>query len=97
MRPVKLSVVRNEKKRAASKDFRKRLFERVREVTTNHGEEIAGFALVTWDSRGQIYSVVRPGGAFPKRFVSGMVSAVLIQHDSADVAESEIHKILWPK
>ncbi len=97
MRPVKLSVVRSERKRDAAKAIRKRLFMRVREVTADHGDDMVGYALVTWDTRGRLYSVVNPGGAFPKRFVSGMASAVLLQHDSADVAEGEIHKMLWPE
>lgn len=95
-KPVKLSVVRSERKREEARAVRKSAHQRFRDISDDYGDELTGYVLVAWDSKGWLTSTVYPGGPFPSRTIPAVVSEALSQHVTSNLAESEIHKMLWP-
>ena len=49
---VRLSVVRNERKRAQAKRIYRKMFDVCRDASKEWGDDIAGFAVVAWNTRG---------------------------------------------
>ena len=69
------------RKKAAAKETRRSLFERCRESCNQFGDDIAGFAIVVWDGRGELrsaYDTTR--GPIASALVPTLVSDALNRH-----------------
>lgn len=90
-KPVKLATVANDAKKREAKDVREMLFARCRAAIDQMGDDIAGFALVVWDQRGDMrtaYDAER--GPISFALVPTLVSDALNRHVAVKIAEQEI-------
>jgi hypothetical protein len=86
-----LSEVRNERRGTNAKVIRGSLFGRCRAACDQVGDEIAGFAIVVWDSRGDMrtaYDAAR--GPIGPALVPTLVSDALNRHVAVKLAEEQI-------
>ncbi len=88
-RPVKLSVIRNERQRESAKDVRRELYRRMGEIVNDAGDNLAGYAVVVWDKNGSNWSNLQGGGPIRTRMAPSFVSDALNQHVACDLANQE--------
>lgn len=84
-RPVKLSVVRDERTAEAAKGLRGEMFRGIREAISDMGNDIAGYAFVAWDKHGANASTLKSGGPIQSRLAPTFVSDALTQHVTVDL------------
>ena len=89
MRPVKLSVVRDERREKTAKDFRAEMYGHIRTIVKDAGTDIAGYAVVVWDKNGYNWSNLKPGGPVKSRLAPTFVSDALTQHVSVDLTRDD--------
>ena len=89
MKPVKLSVIRSDRKRVAAKEVRTEMYKRIRECTSQIGDNLAGFAIVVWDQEGYNFSTLKGGGPIRTRLVPGFAHDALNQHVAVDLAAAD--------
>jgi hypothetical protein len=90
-RPAPIVEVINDRRVADAKSVRGSLFQRCRAACDQVGDEIAGFALVVWDSRGDMrtaYDAAR--GPIGPALVPTLVSDALNRHLAVKLAEEQI-------
>lgn len=89
--PVRLSEAIDEHKRAAGRDMRQSLFARCRAAADQLGDNISGFALVVWDTKGDLrsaYDATR--GPIGPALVPTLVSDALNRHVAVKLAEERL-------
>ena len=87
-RPVSLTVAADDRRRAAGRDMRQSLFERCRAAADQLGDNISGFALVVWDTQGDLrsaYDATR--GPIGPASIPTLVSDALNRHVAVKLAE----------
>ncbi len=84
-RPVKLSVVRDERSIAAAKSFRAEMYRHIGSCVKDAGNKIAGYAIVVWDKDGYNWSSMRAGGPVKSRLTPTFVNDALTQHVTLDL------------
>lgn len=63
----------------------------------NQGEQLAGFALVTWDARGEAQtSFQTAAGPIGRTMVAAYVGNALVQHVAASLAQETPVEIITP-
>lgn len=86
-KPVKLSVVRSERKHADAKDLRREMFSHLRTVVQDCGDDVAGYAIVVWDKDGYNWSTLKAGGPVKTRFAATFVHDAVQQHAIVDLVD----------
>lgn len=84
-RPVKLSLVRDERREKHAKEFRKDMFNGIRDIVKDAGNDIAGYAVVVWNKDGANWSTLKPGGPVQSRLTPTFVGDALTQHVTCDL------------
>lgn len=84
-RPVKLSVIRNERERGNAKRLRREMYGHIGNCVREMGDSIAGYAVVMWDKDGYNYSTLRAGGPIKSRLLPTFVNDALTQHVTLDM------------
>jgi hypothetical protein len=90
-RPIRFSAVVDNRKRADGREMRQSLFERCRAAADQLGDNIAGFALVVWDTKGDLrsaYDATR--GPIGPALVPTLVSDALNRHVAVKLAEERL-------
>jgi hypothetical protein len=88
---VRLADVSDGAKKREAKEVRELLFARCRAAIDQMGDDIAGFALVVWDQRGDMrtaYDAER--GPISFALVPTLVSDALNRHVAVKIAEQQI-------
>lgn len=88
-KPIKLSVVKNEREIKRAREIRGMLHRRVGECAGDFGQDIAGYALVMWGRDGRSSSVVLSGAPIKSRMVPEFARDALNQHIAVDLAADE--------
>jgi hypothetical protein len=90
-RPVRLTEALDDRKRANGRQMRQSLFRRCRAAVNQLGDNISGFALVVWDSQGDLrtsYDATR--GPIGPALVPTLVSDALNRHVAVKLAEERL-------
>lgn len=86
-----LTEISNDRRKADAKATRHSLFERCRAACDQVGDDIAGFAVIVWDKRGDLrsaYDATR--GPIGPALVPTLVSDALNRHVAVKLAEAQI-------
>ena len=89
-RPVKLSVIRNERTQASAKSLRRDMYSRIGDIMRDAGDNVSGYAFVAWDKDGRNYSVLKSGYPLMTRMVPSFAHDSLVQHVTVDLTKDEL-------
>lgn len=90
-KPVKLAAVINDTKKEEAKRLRENLFLRCRQAIDQMGDDIAGFALVVWDERGDLRTAYNAeNGPISFALVPTLVSDALNRHVAVKITEDRM-------
>lgn len=87
VKPVRLALVRDERKRAVAKSNRAVLFGEIRKCLDRMGDDLSGYAFASWRTDGSLSTAVQHGVPFG-RSLPEIVRDALNQHIAADTLES---------
>lgn len=82
-----MSVVEIRPGRDQSREVAASVIRAARRLREVHGDNLAGYALVHWDARGECGSVVRAGGMVGEALIPSYVGAALNRHVAVLIAE----------
>jgi hypothetical protein len=89
--PVSLKIVSDDRRHSDGRSMRQDLFSRCRAAADQMGDDIAGFAIVVWDQRGEMrtsYNTTR--GPIGPALVPTLVSDALNRHVAVKLAEERL-------
>lgn len=86
-RPVKLSVVRDERRLSEAKELRRDLYGNLASALQQAGQNVSGYAVVVWSKDGANYSAVRGGSPILTRMAPSFVKDALNQHVTINMVE----------
>lgn len=89
-RPIKLSVVKNERARDDAKFVRRDMYGHIGRIIREAGDNISGYAFVAWDKDGRNYSVLKSGHPLMPRMVPAFAQDSLSQHVAVDMTKDEL-------
>lgn len=85
---IRLVQVRNERKAAEARNVRENLFAGARSAAADHGDDFAGFALVSWRRDGGMHTSIFTGyGPIADSLVPAQVHDALQRHLTIEIAE----------
>ena len=88
---VPFVALANQKRKAEARELRRILYARCRSACDQAGDEIAGFAIVVWDARGDMKSAYDAArGPIGPALVPTLVSDALNRHVAVKLAECQI-------
>lgn len=90
---VRLSLVRDERKALEAKLVRASIFDCGRDVVRILGDNISGFALVSWDRKGSVSTALDCGyGPITRRRIPSFCLDALQQHVVRDLLDTELRE-----
>lgn len=85
---IRLVQARNERKAAEARNVRENMFAGARAAAADHGDDIAGFALVSWRRDGGMHTSIFTGyGPVADSMVPMQVHDALQRHLTIEIAE----------
>lgn len=88
---VSLKAVVNQRQRTAEREVRRALFKRCREAIEQLDADISGFAIVVWDTQGNLQSAYDAArGPIGPALVPTLVSDALNRHVAVKLAEERL-------